>query len=168
MKSLLISMLLLISIAGSTQNVSVFAGASTNNNLMYGAEFKSKTVGLFIERYLCEKDYPKYVLPTGQDNPSSPDDIVYDGVMFGVNTHIKALSNILLSAGVGVLNEYTVYTERYNGIRMTTIETSQKFAFEMSAGKDFNVTKCFTIGIKGGVNNRTLIFGTVSLGLKLN
>jgi hypothetical protein len=168
MKTLLISMLLLISIAGSTQNVSVFAGASTNENVMYGIEFKSKTVGLFVERYVCEKDYLKYILPKGQLKPSAPDNVLYDGIMFGANTHIKALSNILLSAGVGVLNEYTIYTEGYDGVMITTMKTSQKFALEISAGKDFNVSKYVTIGVKGGVNNCALIFGTVSLGVKLD
>lgn len=148
------------------QSVSIFAGASTNNNLVYGAEFKSETLGLFVERYQCDKDYPKYVLPINQQKPQMYSNQNYDGIIFGINRHFKALSNVLLSCGIGLLNEYTIY----HGDRRTatSMTVGQKFSMELSAGKDFNVCNHFCIGVKGGVNNCTSIFGILSLGVKLN
>ena len=156
---LLLSILMLVGIQSFSQGVSIFIGASTNENIIYGAEFKSKTIGGYVERYGCEKDYPKYVLPPNQLNRPAPDNVLYDGIMLGGNVHVKSIGNILLSAGIGILTEYTIYEGLEN-----SMDVSQKFAMEFAAGKDFNATDRIIIGIRGGVNNCTNLFGTISIG----
>lgn len=147
------------------QDVSLFIGASTNENIMYGAEFKTSKVGFFVEKYNCKHDYLRYELPSNQLQPPSPHTIIYDGVMFGTNYHMKSMTNIILSFGVGILNEYIIYGEFGNA--PNTMISNQKFALEISAGKDFNAGDNIIIGIRGGVNNCTNIFGTLSIGYKL-
>lgn len=163
MKKLIIILVVVMPFLSMAQSVSVFVGASTNENTMYGAEFKSKTVGFYVEKYNCINNYIIYVLPTNQLKPPSPDNVLYDGVMFGVNTHIKSIGNIVLSAGIGILNEYVIYEDWSNMYSMTV---NQRFAMEISAGQDFNAGDNLIIGVRGGVNNYTNLFGTLSVGYK--
>jgi hypothetical protein len=48
------------------------------------------------------------------------------------------------------------------------MDVNQKFAMEIGAGRDFNAGDNIIIGIRGGVNNCTNLFGTISIGFNLN
>jgi hypothetical protein len=161
----LLSILMLVAVQSYAQGVSIFVGASTNENTIYGAEFKSKTIGCYVGKYNSEHNYPKYVLPPNQLKAPTPDNVLYDGVMFGVSTHIKSMGNIVISTGIGILNEYVIYGDWQN---MYSMDVNQKFAMEIGAGRDFNAGDNIIIGIRGGVNNCTNLFGTISIGFNLN
>jgi hypothetical protein len=184
----LVVIILMATKCAKAQSVSVFVGASSANNMIYGAEFKSETFGLFVERYVSNREYSTLLAPTPIAVISNMYDIVYDGLMFGTNIHVKGMSNVLFSVGVGLLekrtiyyvdypygNTYNPYGNTYNpsGSVVNIADTDrvivggkQLFAFEVSCGKDFEINDNMIIGIKGGINNRTDIFGTISLGCK--
>lgn len=162
----LVIIILMATKCAKAQDVSLFVGASTNENRIYGAEFKTNTVGFFVEKYNCKHDYLPYELPPNQLQPPSPSNVIYDGVMFGANYHLKAMSNTILSLGIGILNEYVIYGE-FGDKPTNTMICNQRFGIEMSAGKDYCAGDNIIIGIRGGVNNCTNIFGTISIGYKL-
>jgi hypothetical protein len=180
MKKLMLFVLLFPTVL-MAQSVSGFAGISSANNLIYGAEFKSKTAGFFVERYISNRTYASLSEPSHTAILGAKHDIVYDGLMFGTNLHVKAMSNILISVGIGLLTEQTVYyvinpygnTYSASGNVVSFADTdmikasgNQVFAFEVSCGKDFEINDNMIIGIKGGVNSRTDIFGTMSIGFQ--
>ena len=148
------------------QSVSVFGGGAMKGTVMYGIEFRSPSYGFYVERYSSEGkgEFPKYVLPSNQTFRPQPMLILYDGIMIGVNKHIKSLSEITLSGGIGILNEYYIYNE---GKGKKSVSNTQKFSFELGAGKDITISNHLVLGVKGGVNNLTSIFGNLTVGFKL-
>lgn len=177
MKKLML-IVLLFPVVLMAQSVSVLSGISCSGNAIFGAEFKTNTVGVFVERTINTK-YNNLSAPLPNAILSAPIDVIYDGIMIGTTVHIKAMSDILLSAGFGMLNKNTIYyisTQTvYNpngGVisfadnKMVQISNDQTFAFEISCGKDFFITDNVIFGIKGGVNSCTDIFGTLSVGCK--
>jgi hypothetical protein len=159
---LIVSIIFMFGMNVKSQNVNIFAGVAVKHTIIYGLELRSNNYGFFVERYANKIDYP--VKTIGLQNLSQPSMITYDGLMIGVNKYIECLSKITMSVGVGILNEYNVYKED-NGVKKVVI--NEKFAIEMGVGKYMVIKKHLVIGVKGGVNNLTSIFGNVSVGIKL-
>jgi len=156
---LFITLLAIIATLNShSQSINVFIGGAVKNTMLYGIELRSENYGVYVTRYANNVDLPKKsIQPNQSENPIS---IVYDGLTAGINRHIECLSEVNLFAGVGMLNEYSIYSEQ-KGLK--SMDTQQKFAFELGAGKDFRLNN-MNIGIKFGVNTCTSIFGALSIG----
>jgi len=145
-----------------TQAVSAIIGTSSNGSILYGVEFKSNNIGGFVERYYYNtEDMNK--LPENSYLANSIYAVKYDGVMVGINYHVKSFSNITLSGGIGILNEYRIY-----GSFNDYYEVKEKLAYEISAGMDVINLEKLVVALRGGINTCTNVFGTVTIGVKLN
>lgn len=149
----------------NAQNVTGSVGLSASQSAIVGVEFTTKTVGMYVNRYFIDKDitnFPKISPQSPNYYVSVEEEYYYDGVMFGFNWHVPG-NIILLSAGIGSLNEYKirrVWTQTLDYYA----EYDQVFAFEFMAGKDFKLNNNVCVGIKGGVNTKASVIGIVSLG----
>jgi hypothetical protein len=185
MKKILILVFVLLSTIVKSQDVTPFVGVSTNRSILFGVEFKTETWGGYVERYVCKKDYQDYQdiidyrinnlkIISNFEHPTSNKKMHYDGLMIGVNRHFKSLSNVLLSFGIGYLNEFELYNYSIAYLKLskkqdeigTVKKVNQKFAFEFSGGQDFEINNHLIMGLKGGFNTRTEIFGTASIGYR--
>lgn len=158
----LVAIILLLTTIAYTQSVSAIMGISSNGSILYGAEFKSNNIGGFVERYYYNvNDLAK--LSDDSYLVGSIYAVKYDGIMIGLNYHVKSFSNITLSGGIGILNEYRIY-----GSFSDYYKVDNKLAYEISAGVDVINLDHLMVALRGGINTCTNVFGTITIGVKLN
>jgi len=156
----IIILLFILSIKSNAQSVSFGCGISSSNSYIYNVEFKTSSYGMYVSKYSYTHNAEVFTpIPTIDGNIS---DLGYNGIVFGVNKHFKSLSNTTLSLGMGILNKYEFYHTIKDKMVITDIPV-----IEFSAGKDLISTKYTTIAIRGGINTATLIFGVITVGIKL-
>jgi hypothetical protein len=181
MRKILIVVFVFLSIVVKSQEVSPFVGYCSTGSIIFGTEFKSDRWGGFVEKYTCDKNFDNYSEIPYIEKKVCIMSTQYDGLMFGVNRHFKSMSNVLISFGIGLLDEITLY-EGYSLKDMlvynhdgtvihtprlkTSKKTFQKIAFEFSGGQDFEINDHLIMGLKAGFNTKTEIFGTISIGYR--
>ena len=153
---------LLVPKCTSAQSVSIGVGTSCKSSLVYSVEFKTSNVGFYVSKYNYDVSN-RNIVDRNVFGIGGGSIVGYSGVMFGVNYHIKGMSNITLSGGVGSFNQYMGYKEKPN----YGYYVNDNVAYEFSMGKEIINNDHFIMSIRGGVNSSTLIFGMVSMGVKL-
>lgn len=157
----LIIVILSITLNCNAQSVSFGCGISSSDSYIYNVEFKTSSYGVYVSKYSYTHNAEVFTpIPSIDGNINN---IGYNGIIFGINKHCKSLSNITLSLGGGIFNKYEFYHNNNDKMVVNDIPV-----IEFSVGKDIISTKYTTISIRSGVNSAALIFGIVTVGIKLN